>query len=356
MESASVRGVVEDRPGSVGAIDWFLMGAANASVAVPKLWLAHDLMGPTIEWQPVLDHHAVPDGDLLAQFVKLADAGPETVVAFARQWGILGLDDKHRPILRGGGAPTSAIQVPGDSPEELQARYVEWVSHPDRIRLQELVAVWIAYARQFRALLRLVADLQDGRRPSANDLEATWNLARILLDSDDRTASTAGSEETPSLPDGSETAGARPTSSNREAGAVARLAIVRLMAALPLRYDLELDPSGFGRSVLTLVKPVPPPPVKPYLAFLFPGPSLFAILALRLVAAVTSQLGLLRCSWCSNPYPRPTHRAPEVTRRHFCSDACRHEAKKETNRAIARRRYAAKRGRSDATELDREGR
>ncbi len=194
-------------------------------------------------------------------------------------------------------------------------------------------------AHQFRGLLRVTADLQDGKPTSCDDFDATRALAWSFAN-----------EEISGWPSRAHTDDAQRVPTHKDAVAVCRLAIVGLMATLPLEYDLAVDASGIGRSVVRLSRPlVEPSPTSPQLAFFYPGPSLFAILAVRLVAAVTSRFGLVRCGWCGNPYPRPPHRAPEATRRHFCSMSCRHEAKKETNRDIARRRYAARRSTRDAS-------
>jgi len=69
---------------------------------------------------------------------------------------------------------------------------------------------------------------------------------------------------------------------------------------------------------------------------------IFPRLVAELAGAVGSPRGLFRCSRCGTAVPAEGDRVPRRDRQQFCSDACRHDAKRDANRASERRRYARK--------------
>jgi hypothetical protein len=112
-------------------------------------------------WDPVLEFNPPrPEGKgvgPLLEFVRLADATPDMIFAFARKWGVLeicthGLPWNHR-----------WLQTPGTSCTPL------W--HHDRVNFYEPIEAWHFFARQARSLLKVAARLRQGVPGLVEDLD-----------------------------------------------------------------------------------------------------------------------------------------------------------------------------------------
>jgi hypothetical protein len=126
---------------------------------------------------------------LLDGFVRLADASPEKILAYARKWGILeicehGLPSTHASMthrsspMRGLGsfarAKSERQREPVRQPGEIcppRAHYDSSTWVPGQLFVfSEPVSAWTEYARQARALLNLIAQHARGQPLSMDDL------------------------------------------------------------------------------------------------------------------------------------------------------------------------------------------
>ena len=315
----------------VGVANLSLSGPEKLSVVVPRLWLVNDERMPRLEWRAERVREVDRDPDWLPTFVKLVDAEPEDIEAFARLRGVLGVNYDGRA----GFPKETNLLTPFDQFWEWEDRYQQIERHlalrsSGRVndRFWEPINAWRAYARRFRAILRIALDVQEGREPSLTDRvdaeqeplpfvpDVAWPLIPRLLPAP------------------------RPDPLSATGQLALETVVTKLLNELQLSVGVDLSGSAPGRLVLHMAPPEEEADREaPWTVFLAPATGLYPTLVVQLVAAITSPFGLVRCSWCDNPYARSPERAPRADRRRFCSDECRGNAKKEANREISRRRY-----------------
>jgi hypothetical protein len=219
---------------------------------------------------------ASPTRLMLDRFVALVGAKPETICAFARKYGVLGICAQHK-------MPSShdwdCDLIPGPS--------AAWWAEP--------VDLWRFYAGQFRAVLRIGNELNKGRLGQKED----W----AILDPDQDSTFSKPSHKTILL---TGLAGARERLAEvvfdlTEVGAV-RLTLMWENGQWKTFYH------GIGNE------------------------RLFGALAIQLMLAVASVDGFATCSACGNPYI--PERTPKANQHNFCSLPCR-----KTGWAVSSRIY-----------------
>lgn len=318
-----------------------LLGArvSSADWLVPYQIRLHDDDGEEALWladtlgQPV---SAAPE--MLQEFLGLADAPGEAILAYARRWGLLGLrPEPYRPIEwpfaferpREGQAPrvrlwsrrTPTLWPPspyGSSTVSLGYRHSDVGGEP--------VVVWRDLAGQMRALLNVTARLRQDKSGHPQDWHVLASLVRFTLPPE-------------------------PTEIEQAA------AIAAVDAGIPvvlLRPDTIADQRAMVTVILASllrlaeVGPRPwwgPNEARPQLTL--GGHGLLAALVLRLVSAIAGLDALAVCSACGQAYlPK---RRPAVGKRHYCT-ACRQAHKPQRAAEAAYR--ARRRGQDPALERE----
>gem|GEM_PF-3741273 len=319
-------------------------------LVVPRLWLVPDVRLPRLEWRAEFDHETVTTADLLADFIKLADAVPGSIEDFGRQWGPLGVNTAGQPGPPDGSAPITAIErlwwEGGDQQREDLKAYLhgktrfadEW---------WEPISSWHHVASRFRAILRMTMDRQDQRMSNTGDIEvvrleptgiSAWfgredPFSRRSHDHAPREGRDGGTD--PEV-----TPDARPDE-------VLEQAVNTLIRAFPYRLRFASRSPGPPDLMVGIEDRDRDTATQPWAAYVHPAPSLFSTLVLQLGVAASWPLGLIQCTWCGNPYPQPAERSPRRDRAHFCSMSCRTEAKMKRDRDRARQRYAGRRSTAD---------
>jgi predicted RNA-binding Zn-ribbon protein involved in translation (DUF1610 family) len=101
---------------------------------------------------------------LLMEFMRLANARPKTILAFARKWGVLEICKHGLPSTHN---CRKAITLSG--------RWCEPLLYADLENFMEPITYWHFYARQMWAMLKIASQLKQGKTGLAED----W---KILLD------------------------------------------------------------------------------------------------------------------------------------------------------------------------------
>lgn len=101
------------------------------------------------------------DPELLSRFTKLADAPPSRILKFARRWGVLGIckhlvpyTHNRPPLFRG------------------EKRFWCTPTRNEDGKFWEPIDAWHAYSRQMQSMLRVAANLHQGRPGEVKD----WNI------------------------------------------------------------------------------------------------------------------------------------------------------------------------------------
>ncbi len=328
-----------------GVAELVASGPTSMPVAVPRLWLANDERMPRLEWRPEREREVDRDPEWLPLFVKLAEAEPVDIEAFARLRGILGVNRDGLPGLRDDTRPLTPLEWSWENEDRQRTRREDFARAGSVLdHFWEPIDAWRTYARGFRAILRIAFDLQEGRGPTDADFVESFQLLR-QPDSGEGwnfPAGPASEQRVRLLMDGW-----RPRS---RPSPVARsqyiLGKVVAMLLDELRPSLRLSLNFPGPERLLVVTPgnlKQSTRDEQWAPFLAPESGLYFTLAVQLLAAITSPLGLVRCSYCNNPYAPSAGRAPRADRRQFCSNDCRVSAKKEADRATSQRRYQRRR-------------
>lgn len=319
-------------------------------LAVPRVWAVADDRLPRLEWRAETVHHVDATWETLAEFIKLATADLPSIEAFAQQWGVLGVDEAGRPGPPPGSSPIPALtRLVLEYPERRHDLMMAWARGDQRTVNEwfEPLSAWHDVASRFRAILHLAADRQGQRASNDGDIEAV--LAQPIgittwLGQHDRAT---GPDPDPDVverqyvrPVGGESAETRRDQVVEDAiNALLRTFPFQLRftarAEGPPRLEAGLDDTG-GAALADATQAFP----RDWAAYAFPGPSLYPTLVLQLAMAVWWPAGLLRCSWCTNPFPQPAERAPRRDRATFCSSTCRMASKMANDRERARQRYA----------------
>lgn len=316
-------------------------------LVVPRLWLAADERLVRLEWSAELARETVAGPDLLADFVKLADAAPVAIEGYARESGVLGINAEGRPGPPVGTAPLDLFArmwaSQGREREDLRDDLIDGRRNVAD-QWWEPITIWHHVAARFRAVLRLAADLQDARPCDPGDIAAAVAEPTNLLawsDRDDLARRNGDGDRDALDVDVVRAAMAKPLEGRPDQ--VLEHILNELIGSYPLRLRFAARVPGPSQLVIEVNEPRGDAGSAPWAAYLQPGSSLYPILVLRLAMAVWWPPGLLRCGWCGNPYPRPAERSPRRDRAHFCSASCRSASKQEQDRERARRRYAARR-------------
>lgn len=109
-----------------------------------------------------------PGRDMLAKFVKLAEAPPEAILSYARIWGMLGVCERHNlPCTHNPPPFTVRTLAVGVSSVWCQPQW----SNDEGFR--ESVETWQGFSRLMRALLNIASDLHLDRQTCRDD----WHSA-----------------------------------------------------------------------------------------------------------------------------------------------------------------------------------
>ena len=225
-----------------------------------------------LSWVKLRSPKIGPRGGVLDEFLQLAKQdSPQSVLRFAREWGVLGICEHdlphshNSPISTGGG---------GCSPR----RCSEWV-------FWEPVNVWFQIAGHFNAILNIAAALHLGRKGKKRD----WDLIKPMLDSEGRT-----------------------------------LRAERYWLGTEIDAMLKI---GDVRPTFSWVHH------HPTIKYATGGAwaNLFGYLALQLALAVSRTDGLATCSACGRSYM--PDRRPNPDRRSYCEDCGLPAAQRDASRA-----------------------
>lgn len=211
-----------------------------------------------------------PEPGILGRFTGLAEESPERFLAFAREWGVLGIFDGFPPY------PQNSSGV-----------------------LQENLATWRSYAREARSLLNVALRLQRGETGNERD----WSIAN---------------QE-----------GYRPGSLDAEERAWEEYAMNQQGQIVWEKKLLSRRVSRWLRKAA--IRPVlvwHPEQRKPHINIGAAGT--FGLLAFELALGVAGSTGLVTCTACGNAYvPR---RKPRIDERHYCPTCGKRAADKDAVR------------------------
>jgi hypothetical protein len=227
---------------------------------------------------------------LLMEFMRLADARPETILAFARKWGVLEICQHGLPCTHN---RRKVITLFG--------RWCEPLPYADLENFMEPIIYWYFYAKQMRALLKVASQLEQGKTGAAED----W---KILLDPG------------PGIYPRNKAALFEPFFGRTvaEDRTAVRVMVERWATLGDVRPTLPLD--GEQR----------------FVSF---DNTLFGMLAIQVMLAIGRTEGLGFCSGCGEHYA-PTRRQTKVSQRNYCP-ACGKRAAWRDAKAEQRRRKKA---------------
>ena len=117
---------------------------------------------------------------LLDGFVRLADASPDNILAYARKWGTLGICRHDLPWTHSLSTQGATFLRPGS--EDWSAERAQTVGFCSPRRLKEPwgltkwepINAWREYAQRARALLNLIAAAELERPPSREDIQTAF--------------------------------------------------------------------------------------------------------------------------------------------------------------------------------------
>jgi hypothetical protein len=230
-----------------------------------------------------------PNRITLDQFLVLADGDPEQICRFARKYGVLGICVHGKPSSHN----LDCDLVPG------LPGLSGWAEPLDR---------WRHYARQFKAVLRIIGETNQDRLGRAED----WALLDPQQDPTfsnptQKTVFTAG------------VAGAR----KRICGIISDFVV--LGAVMPELFADGPDWKVYYHSV--------------------GSNRLFGSLVIQLILAIAGVDGFATCSACGNPYL--PERFPKTAQNNYCSLPCR-----KVGAALASRKYRRSRGGSSGSSTE----
>lgn len=232
---------------------------------------------------------------LLVEFMNLADAPVETVLAFARKWGVLEIC-KH-------GLPST------HSPRHADISYGRWCfpfDYTDTKHFYEPISYWHFYARQMRALLNIALRLKQGVPGLVED----WKVAHLL-----------GLDQKSEVEILGEDLFAELYGSNVKDD---RVFVLRM-----LDYWLSI---GHVRPRLVWDDD------KCSVSF---DNTLFGMLAMQLMLEISSSGGIGFCHGCGKSYA-PKRRRPKVGQRNYCPKCGRRAALRDAQAALRARRRKAR--------------
>lgn len=226
---------------------------------------------------------------LLGEFMNLAEAPVETILAFARKWGVLeiclhGLPCTHN--LRYASTVSGRFCIP--------------LRYPDTDYYMEPIPYWHFYARQMRALLNIAVQLKQGLPGLVED----WKI--IQVPGFGRESEVKVSEETFAQMFG------RTVEDDRQF--VLRM-LDRWLSMGDVRPNLVWDDEHCSVSF---------------------DNTLFGMLAMQLMLEIGSSGGIAFCYGCGKSYT-PKGRRPKVGQRNYCRDCGKKAAWRDAQAARRRR-------------------
>lgn len=230
---------------------------------------------------------------MLADFIRLHGTDDETILAYARKWGVLGLCEHSLPCShnQGTSGPSCLPMLVTPLPREGSA-----------FRLMEPLEDWRMWSRKAQSLINVGARLNQGKLPREEDwqmfnvwpVEAACYLRRAEGEPFTETVTNARADLAKEL-DG-------------------WISIGQVRPRISWRKDKE----GKARFSLDAVSS---------------GPNLFGLLALNIAVAIAAgdgEKGLAVCSGCGHSYI-PSRR-PNPSRQNYCEACGRKAAQREASR------------------------
>ena len=276
------------------------------------LWRA-DRLGRPVRESPTL----------LTEFIALADAPDQAILAFAKEWGLLDLRAAPYPAL------TAPIPV-GDRVYEVVVGDLPLLPPPSATYQVPLVSlgyrrgsergeplsVWRNLARQLRALLLVAARLRDGQPGDEED----WQVLGRLVHGTGVAGATVGAvggeiegEDLSNVPTVL-VGDPRTVAAQRQLLTVIEASLLELARVRPRVYWGEDDRASFTVA----------------------GDGLLGALVLRTLSSVMGVHMPLKCTACGRWY-FPSGRRPAASRGHYCQK-CREAGEPQQLADAARRR------------------
>ena len=251
------------------------LGYSSLSIVRPPLLFSR----PSPYQGPLIADRTRRSPELLTEFIALADAPAERILAYAQKWGVLELCAHNQPRWH---LPTGlAVAYANGMPDHLYYPYPcrELYWYESRVGAPaEPLDVWRSIAQEARALWQVASDLQRGRRPSDQD---SYSAVRRILHS---------------IP--------------LENFRYYPLDMIRDLAVTAV--NLWIDMAGIKPRVRLAGNKA---------TMTIGGHNLFAELTLRLASALCQGRQTVICDHCGIPYIPPGRR-PRAGSRHYCPD-CR---------------------------------
>lgn len=259
-------------------ISWYSLGEQVGDyltnvVSVPK---EIRLEGENIIWNPQNPEFSTKevDDELVFNFANLVFVGPESILEFARNWGVLDLCEHGLPathnrasVSPSSPAATSACQPTG----------------------KEAVSQWQEYARRVRAMIKVATQVNKGELGESED----WFVLGV------------GAESQPKEVSASE-------------GLIENIAN-GLLDVADVRPRIQVNPAK-----ITISHPA--------------SSSLFGLLAIRLAQTVVRTKGPFICSSCGNFYRLQVYdKRPRAGERNYCYGCGRSAANSDASRDYRRR-------------------
>jgi hypothetical protein len=246
----------------------------------------------------------------------LWDVTDQEILAFAQQFGVLGLGQRE------------LTRRDGD------------------VACIEPTAIWRAYARGLRGFLSIGASLRRGQPVELEEWPVVIEAVLSQTDPNELRGEYGGRLASDFMVFGGlatiDAIEVRSLEGQRQF--FSRFAS-DLLTTSGVRAALVLDETGWPR--LGLAVPATANPWHGTKPVTWRVGSLAGVLLCATVDALQSEF-VYRCSVCGEPYELPPEsKKPRWDRRNFCSEECRRKAKREVQAASARRRYAARKVKSE---------
>ncbi len=231
---------------------------------------------------------------LLSEFMNLADAPVESILAFARKWGVLEICEHMLPCTHN---LRRAFTLSG--------RWCTPLIYPDGSQnFMEPIPYWYFYARQMRALLNIATRLKQDMPGLVDD----WKIIQV-----------PGLGRESEVKKISEETFARIFGRAVEDDKVfVRMMLDRWLSMGDVRPNLIWDDEQCAVSF---------------------DNTLFGMLAMQLMLEIGSAGGIAFCSGCGQTYS-PRLRRPKVNQRNYCQKCGRRAALRDAQAARRRRKRA----------------
>jgi hypothetical protein len=245
---------------------------------------------------------------LLCEFMNLADAPVETILAFARKWGVL-------EICRHGLPCTHNLRYA----DTFSGRWCFPLSYNDYKFFHEPILYWHFYARQMRALLNIAVRLKQGMPGLVEDWKVV-NVAGLMRKSEVKVL-------------GEELFAAIYGRTVEDDRLYVLKLLDRWLSMGDVRPNLVWDDEHCSVSF---------------------DNTLFGMLAMQLMLMISSSGGVAFCSGCGKYYP-PKVRRPKVDQRNYCPECGRPAAVRDAQAAKRNRLRASVRDETVCARCGRSG-